>query len=68
MAEQLRLTLTTGEDVYMDVEDAANALHALGHGLPPFNQPWLEIDADTRIRGNQIVAVRVDRAQSVGPA
>jgi hypothetical protein len=55
---QLRLTLATGDDVYMEVEDSADALHRLFNGHPPFSKAWVEVKKGTLIRRDTIVAAR----------
>lgn len=55
---QLRLTLATGGDVYMEVEDSADALHRLFNGHPPFSKAWVEVEKGTLIRRDTIVAAR----------
>jgi hypothetical protein len=58
MAE-LVLTLTTGTDVLMEVEDGAKALKALQNSHTPFGFDWVQVDDDTVVSKAAIVSARV---------
>ena len=59
MADQIVLTLSTGERHTMEVEDGQKALRAFAAGDAPFGDPWVTVAGDTIIRKEAIVTARI---------
>ncbi len=59
MADQIVLTLSTGERHTMEVEDGQKALRAFAIGHSPFSDPWVTVAGDTIVRRDAIVTARI---------
>jgi hypothetical protein len=65
MAETLLLTLITGIEVPLEVEDAEAALDSIEKGHTPYGREWIRVEDDLLIRRGSIVSVRNISSQSV---
>jgi hypothetical protein len=62
MSDSLILTLTTGDNVVLEVEDGKGALENFSVGHVPFNADWIEVSDRHLVRRDAIVSVRVATA------
>lgn len=58
MADTLLLTLITGKQVPLEVEDADAALSSIEKGHTPYGREWIRLDDGELIRRDSIVSVR----------
>jgi hypothetical protein len=59
MSDSLILTLTTGDNVVLEVEDGEVALKNFSVGHVPFSADWIEVGDQQLVRRDAIVSVRV---------
>jgi hypothetical protein len=58
MTDTLLLTLITGKEVSLEVEDADAALNSIEKGHTPYGREWIRLDDGALIRRDSIVSVR----------
>jgi hypothetical protein len=58
MAGKLLLTLITGKEVELDVDDVEAAMDSIEKGHTPYGREWIRLDDDHLIRRGSIVSVR----------
>jgi hypothetical protein len=59
MADSLVLTLTTGTEVSLDVDDGLDALKKFLDSRIPFSGEWIEANDRQLVRRDAIVSVRL---------
>jgi hypothetical protein len=63
MADSLVLTLTTGTEVSLDVDDGLDALKKFLDSHVPFSGEWIEANDRQLVRRDAIVSVRLAESE-----
>jgi hypothetical protein len=64
MPDVLILTLTTGEKVYLEVDDARADLKKFQNRHAPYHDEWIEVSEQQVVRRGALVSVQISSGET----